>query len=276
MEGRRNHRLSIGGLSVALVLSLMAIQAAADDAEQARYRNKRLSTATVYTTPNAAVVEADSAGGVSTASSVKATRRKQCRLEPVLANVTSSNVDIYAAHQGETDFFLYCDGQYVGLVWRKLDPEPRAGISMTPGDVAEHLRDEIPMPKVNVRINPDVGLVGAESWFWIEGYSGEAITNSTDAFGRAVEVEARAIHYEWFFGDGSTAAATTPGTAYPERSQIRHVFQRASSGGYGIDVRFTFTVRYRVDGGAWIELPGISRTATAIYRVRESQAVISK
>lgn len=211
-----------------------------------------------------------------TAPSVKATRRKQCRLEPDTANVGFANVSMYAAHEGENLFYLYCDGQYVGVVWRKIDPDPRPGRSMTPGDVAEHLRDEIPMPKVNVRINPDVGLVGAESWFWIEGYSGEAITNSTDAFGRAVEVEARAIHYEWSFGDGSTSAASTPGTAYPEKSQIRHVFQRASSGGYAIGVRFTFAVRYRVDGGAWTELPGISRTATATYRVKESQAVISK
>lgn len=272
MESRRDHRVPV---AVALVVIMLAGSNAARSEEPPPPYDTR-STAVVYTTPDAAVVEADSAGRTSTAPSVKATRRKQCRLEPDTANVGFANVSMYAAHQGENLFYLYCDGQYVGVVWRKIDPNPQPGRSMTPGDVAEHLRDEIPMPKVNVRINPDVGLVGAESWFWIEGYSGEAITNSTDAFGRAVEVEARAIHYEWSFGDGSSTAASTPGTAYPEKSQIRHVFQRASSGGYAIGVRFTFAVRYRVDGGAWTELPGISRMATATYRVKESQAVISK
>jgi len=272
MESRRDHRIPV---AVALVAIMLASSNAARSEEPPPAYDTR-STAIVYTTPDAAVVEADSNGSASTAPSVKAGRRKQCRLEPDNTNVSFTNVNIYAAHQGEVSFYLYCDGQYVGMVWRKLDPDPRPVTSMTPGDVAEHLRDEIPMPKVNVRINPDVGLVGAESWFWIEGYSGEPITNSTDALGRAVEVEARATHYEWFFGDGSTTAANTPGAAYPGKSEIRHVFQRASSGGYAIRVRFTFAVQYRVDGGVWTELPGISRTATATYRVKESQAVISK
>ena len=54
-----------------------------------------------------------------------------------------------------------------------------------------HLRDQIPVPNVDIRINPDRGLVGVDSWFWIEGYDGSPIEESTDAFGQQVEVEAR-------------------------------------------------------------------------------------
>ncbi|MCA1840131.1 MAG: hypothetical protein LC723_07360, partial [Actinobacteria bacterium] len=66
---------------------------------------------------------------------------------------------------------------------------------------------------------------------------------------------------------------------YPHRSSVRHVFERSSADfpdGYSIDVSFVFDVRYRVDGGGWTSLPGITRTAHADYRVRESQAVIQR
>lgn len=141
------------------------------------------------------------------------------------------------------------------------------------------LRDEMPIPRVTVEINPERGLAGAESWFWIEGYGGAAITDSTDAFGDLVEVEARVQQYEWSFGDGTTLMSQTPGRAYPERSEVRHMYERSSAGllyGYPVDVTFVFAVRYRVDGGSWIELPGITRDAHADYPVRESQAVIQR
>jgi hypothetical protein len=53
--------------------------------------------------------------------------------------------------------------------------------------------------------------------------------------------------------------------------------QRSSLGparGYAVEAGFVFSVRYRVGGGGWLELPGIERVAQAEYPVRESQAVI--
>lgn len=141
------------------------------------------------------------------------------------------------------------------------------------------LRDEVPMPTVGIHANPGVGLVATESWFWIEGYSGEPITSSTDAFGRPIEVEAKAERYEWHFGDGSSLVTTSPGRSYPQRSEVRHIYERSSAGtegGYLVQARFVFSVQYRVGGGAPIELPGIIRTAAFRYPVRESQAVIAR
>jgi hypothetical protein len=69
------------------------------------------------------------------------------------------------------------------------------------------------------------------------------------------------------------------GNAYPERSDVRHVYERSSLGhpsGYPVEVSFVFSVQYRVDGGTWLQLAGITRVAQVSYPVRESQAVIGR
>lgn len=177
---------------------------------------------------------------------------------------------------------VICDGEPRGIVWLPIDlsePGEASDDRVDPRDVALRMRDEIPVPGAGVEINPTRGLVGAESWFWIQGYDGRPITDSTDAFGVIVDVEARVTRYEWSFGDGATSVSETPGRAYPSRSEVRHVYERSSAGltnGYEVEVAFVFAVRYRVDGGSWIELPGITRIARADYPVRESQAVIQR
>lgn len=177
---------------------------------------------------------------------------------------------------------LYCNGEWQGIIWIEItldengDPVP---IPTTPQEVAEYLRDHMPVPRATVGINPVRGVVGVESWFWMQGYDGSLITDSTDAFGYLVEIQARVTRYSWSFGDGATVEGTSPGQAYPARSQVRHTYERSSAGmtvGYPVEASFTFQVRYRVDGGPWIALPGISRTASSSYPVRESQAVIQR
>jgi hypothetical protein len=141
------------------------------------------------------------------------------------------------------------------------------------------LRDALPIPQVAVKINPNRGLVGAESWFWLQGYSGAPLSRSTNAFGSSVEVDARVTRYTWRFGDGSSITSSTPGRAYPSRSTVRHTYERSSadfSNGYPVDVDFEFVVRYRVGNGGWTSIPGISRSAHGDYLVRESQAVIQE
>lgn len=175
-------------------------------------------------------------------------------------------------------YSIYCDGEHVGFTWRPIDPDRPPGPT-PPREVAMHLREEIPMPQVTIRVNPETGLVGTESWFWVEGYEGAPITESTDAFGELVEVEASVDRYEWSFGDGKTQRSSSLGRPYPERSGVRHLYERSSArlaDGYQVQVRFLFSVRYRVAGGEWSQLPGITRTVSFRYPVKESQAVISR
>jgi hypothetical protein len=277
MESRRDHRSPIVASAVAALLVLGGPSAWAEN-DPPPYDTP--STTIVYTTPDSAVVEAETRGGSGDDKPATAIHRKKsnCYLEAV---ETAGEIDgvghvSLPTPTDESAFWVVCDGETIGMVWLPIDPDPVAPRPVSPRSVAESLREEIPMPAVDIKINPDVGLVGSESWFWIEGYSGEPITNSTDAFGNIVEVEARPTSYEWSFGDGTVISTEAPGNAYPARSEIRHMFERASEDGYQVMVRFTFDVRYRTAGGSWTELPGISRTASATYRVQESQAVIQR
>jgi len=236
------------------------------------------STTVVDTNTDAVVVDADAQAIV--AGTAGSGGGSGCWLDPV-TNIGEIFVDSFEEQLSNPNLFpflLWCGKQMRGLVWLDMSGGNPVD-AVDPETIAMHLRDEIPVPSVEIGVNPDRGLVGLESWFWLEGYDGSPIEDSTDAFGQLVEVEARVKEYEWSFGDGDTIAAKTPGRSYPHRSQIRHVYERSSAGlpsGFPVEVKFVFDVRYRVDGGGWIEIPGISRVAEASYRVRESQAVIQQ
>ncbi len=275
MESLRDHRISIVTGFLAVVIAGTGLPAAAQE-KLPPYDTS--STAAVYTTPEAAVVEATQQGRARDRGDAPARRSKRrCRLEPS-AGLGEASDQLWAEHPGEALFRLSCDGELAGFVWRRIDPEPgRRGAP--PREIAMHLRDEVPIPTVSLQANPGIGLVATESWFWIGGYSGEPITRSTDAFGRSIEVDARVERYEWIFGDGASLVTSSSGRPYPEPSEVRHIYERSSAGtgeGYLVQVRFVFSVQYRVAGGPPTELPGIARTASFRYPVQESQAVITR
>jgi hypothetical protein len=274
MEDRRNHRVPVVLLVLAL-LTFPGVPARAQSHEDDQFDFE--STTVVDTNTDAVVVEADARATTTGAGSSGG--GSGCWLDPV-TNIGQAFYDSFKQQLGGglSPFFLWCNKDMKGLVWLDMsggNPVP----SVDPEAIAMHLRDEIPVPRAEIGVNPARGLVGVDSWFWIEGYDGSPIEDSTDAFGQLVEVEARVTNYEWSFGDGDTIEAKTPGRSYPHRSEIRHIYQGSSAGlvsGYPIEVTFTFEVRYRVDGGGWIELPGITRVAGTSYPVRESQAVIQQ
>src|SRR6266511_3639098 len=273
MESHR-HRL----VPVAAVLLLVASASLASAQEHDPPPLDEPATVVVDTGSDSVEVEANAQATI--AGAADSGGGSGCWLDPV-TNIGQAFYDSFKQQLsgGLTPFFLWCNRDMRGLVWLDMSGgNPVAAVD--PETIAMHLRDEIPVPNVEIGINPDRGLVGVESWFWLEGYDGSPIEDSTDAFGQLVEVEARVKQYEWSFGDGDTIAARTPGRSYPHRSQIRHVYERSSAGlssGFPVEVTFAFNVRYRVEGGGgWIEIPGISRVAETSYRVRESQAVIQQ
>jgi hypothetical protein len=278
MEGRRNHWNRALALTLAAIV--LGVPAAADE-EAPSPIDKADRTAVVYTTPDSAVVEAELRADAGAAQAASKSSWRSCHLESDTAPVTDANVKIYLAHSNERLFVLYCDGQWSGLVWVPISPGPRR--APTPADIrdeAMRLREEIPMRQVAIGVNPaGSGLVGVDAWFWVEGYRGEVIAHPTSAFGIPVEVEARPSSYRWSFGDGSVVESDSLGKAYPQRSEIRHTYERSSSGfasGYPVEIEFRFEVRYRLSVGPWIDLPPITRAARLDYAVRESQAVITR
>jgi hypothetical protein len=278
MEDRRNHRIRVLGVALLVGGLLLAQPARADHHEPVDWP----LTATVETSPEGVTVEAEvsSSSNPGTAAGQSSGSGSNCSLEGP-GNIGMGVVEVWSQGPDNLPYTVVCDGEAVGVVWLSTDQGGNASApaALSPEEIAMQLREEIPIPNATIGMNPERGLVGVESWFWIEGYGGEPITESTDAFGRRVEVEARVMHYEWSFGDGKTLTTDSPGRPYPERSDVRHMYQRSSLGypqGYTVEVGFSFSVRYRVDGGGWVGLPGIDRVAQAQYPVRESQAVISQ
>jgi hypothetical protein len=281
MESLVHRRLQV--ILVAL-LALAAVGVVPAFAEDPPYTDP--VNVTVDSGPDSVTVDATQTGtdpGVSgTGTQASGGSGPKCYLREVDNMDEDLTLEYFRRRMQYAPYYVICDGDIKSIVWI-LIPDSGSGSPggavRDPADVARELRDRIPIPRVTVDINPGRGLVGVESWFWIDGYDGRPITNSTDAFGDLVQVEAQVTRYEWSFGDGATFVGESPGRAYPQRSDVHHVYQRSSAGlpdGYTVVVDFVFAVRYRVNRGAWIELPGITRTSQANYPVRESQAVIDQ
>ena len=282
MEDLRNHRIQVTIGAVATALLLLISPAAAEENKPKPFDWP--TNVTVETNPDAVVVDSEvhgsSPGGPGTQASGSGSN---CSLQntTTIGEIRWPGLAAYPSVK-VFPFFVVCDGHLQGLVfleWHPSDGSGPSGTAQSPQEIAMRLRDETPIPQVTIEVNPQPGLVGVESWFWIDGYNGSPITHSTDAFGRLVKVEASVLRYEWSFGDGSKVVGDSVGNPYPERSDVRHVYERSSLGypsGYPVEVAFVFSVRYRVGGGGWIDLPGITRVAQAVYPVQESQAVIGR
>lgn len=283
MEDQRDHRVRVARLVLLAAATLFLPAGVAGAQEEDPFDWD--TTIIVDTDEDGVNVDAENEGdapGSGGGGSGGSGSGPKCWLEELRDDQWDDSIELeyWGRRMRYAPYNLYCDGEWQGIIWIEIvsdengDPLP---IPTTPQEVAERLRDQMPVPRATVGINPDRGVVGVESWFWMEGYDGSLITDSTDAFGFLVEIQARVTHYRWSFGDGTVIESTSPGRAYPEQSQVRHTYERSSAGttaGYPVEATFTFQVRYRVDRGPWLALPGISRTTSTSYPVRESQAVI--
>ena len=126
---------------------------------------------------------------------------------------------------------------------------------------------------MRIGVNPAAtGLVGLDSWFWIEGFDGSIEAPPITAFGLTIEVRMSSGTITWDFGDGTVEPGDL-GRPYPEASSVRHVHQ--DEGTFTISAVIDLVPEYRVDGGAWFTLPTLQAVATTDHAVEERQAVVS-
>ena len=155
--------------------------------------------------------------------------------------------------------------------------EPRV-VQNVGGDFAIDTIDSVGPPPSTIRFNPESrGLVGVESWFWVEGYDGAPIVQTFvhPEFIPPITVTIELTYQNaiWNFGDGSTKTADL-GRAYPAESSVRHAYDRDSgSTPYTVTATLTFGARYSVNGGAWIDIGTVERDVTGQHAVVAAEAV---
>lgn len=228
----------------------------------------------------------------------------------------------FQSHPNQTPFVLYLDGQFQSIVWipngpssgsvsfgpppastpLPTNPPPGNGSSTDPYQVALSLLDRVPLPQMQIKENPALGLVNLPGWFWIDGYDGKPFGDSQTitippAVGPdvpftvvpasdprrqptylTVSVQVWPSSYQWSFGDGSALDTESLGQPYPAQSDIQHVYQFSSlqtQSGFPVQVIAIFAAHFEVNGGTPQDLPPMSHTYTAVYPVQEAQSLLA-
>jgi hypothetical protein len=200
---------------------------------------------------------------------------------------------------------LWVDGNFQDVVWIpdnpqnvQFGPPPNAPPEVRPGpnggndphSVALDMLAHIPLPDIHLRANPDLGLVAIPEWFWIEGYNGQpfgqsrTVTLPPPAPGLpptsfTVTVRLWPKQYDWSFGDGQDLITQSIGKAYPQESDIQHVYQHSSfafAQGYPLWLTVEYGAEFSVNGGAPQPLPAIRHTYRAVHQVQEIQSILDK
>ncbi|HVA23491.1 MAG TPA: hypothetical protein VMW62_03785 [Chloroflexota bacterium] len=198
------------------------------------------------------------------------------------------------------------DGQLQDIVWVPDQANPNnvqwgaqpsappntvipGGGGTDPHQVALDVLAHIPLPNIEIRVNPDIGLVAMPDWFWIEGYDGAAMQQSRTvtlpppgpglpAPSFTVTVRIWPEEYDWLFGDGGSLVAHSLGQAYPAESDLQHTYDYSSlpfAQGFPVTVTVGFRAQYSINGGAPQPLPTLEHTYEANHPVQEVQAVVN-
>lgn len=136
--------------------------------------------------------------------------------------------------------------------------------------------------KASISTQPkgDTTLVGLKTFYraqWSgQGYEPGEIDSIDPAtmFGFNVQIRPRLESFVYHFGDGSSFGPTTStGGVYPSGDVI-HAYPRP--GKYPANVDVTFGAQFRINGGAWVDIPDtvtVRQPATTVT-VREAKGVL--
>ncbi len=82
---------------------------------------------------------------------------------------------------------LLCNGTIVQPIW--VAPDDIVDVDALARDLAEQYIEDVLEPDVSIGVNPAArGLVGLDSWFWVEGFDGAATAPPIAAFGLTIDV----------------------------------------------------------------------------------------
>lgn len=162
-------------------------------------------------------------------------------------------------------------------------PTPVPPIPVCAACEAPGIAASMQTPQVQVRMNPEIGMVNVPTWFWAEGYRGQDLVASRSWSApyepTTITVRYSVRRYIWNFGDSEQIENRSLGQAYPAESDIRNAYRwssRTEPGGFfHPTLTIEWSVEYRVNGGPPRSLPAVQRRYGAVYAVQELQPVIT-
>jgi len=164
---------------------------------------------------------------------------------------------------------------FVGIVCVPNATTPNSTIGSTALSLADEASSRQPWPRLAIGVNPDTGVTGLESWFWLAPGTAAMPEASATAGPLTVIVKAALADVLWEFGDGGqTDSGLNLGQAYPSQSTVRHVYQTDSyqrSGGYQVLATLRFGVWYSVNAGPWRFLGTKAKSYSLSYVVNQIQ-----
>jgi hypothetical protein len=121
---------------------------------------------------------------------------------------------------------------------------------------------------------PGYTLVNLETTFYTDV---QPLTRTLSIIGYTVDVDITPTTYTWHWGQGETSTTHTPGSPYPS-TDVTHTYlhHTPKNRPASLSVDVEYTARYRVDGGAWIDIPDTITIAgpTTSLPIRQASAVL--
>lgn len=156
-----------------------------------------------------------------------------------------------------------------------------------PGVLAQFAVRYLVLPSPVIRSSPppgDLQLTWFPTWLWVSPAVWLPRSRTASVPGESVTATATPVMVTWRMGDGSAVTCPGPGTPYSSRyapsaasPDCGHTYTWPSagqpSGAYQVTVTITWDITWRGTGGAVGVLRPLFSTATAGFRVAESQAV---
>ncbi|MGN6129660.1 MAG: hypothetical protein ACTHOK_04895 [Nocardioidaceae bacterium] len=143
---------------------------------------------------------------------------------------------------------------------------------MTPALVLEALR-RVGLPALETHTQPeDKTLINFDTIFYAEP---QTFDRTLTLLGQSVDVEATPTSYTWHHGDGTATTTSEPGAPYPSKDITYRYAHAHTTVQPSVDV--TYSARFRVNGGAWQDIPDTVTIAgpPTELRVSEATAVLS-
>jgi hypothetical protein len=148
--------------------------------------------------------------------------------------------------------------------------------------VMQQLRKLVPHPAIGVAPPGGATLVNIQTLLWAETPAEQSLGTVT-LLGHRVALRVHVDRVDWDFGDGSTDTTDTPEPRYDPADGCRtvtcpgywgHVYR--ATGSTRVTATVTWSGRYRVDGGAWQDIPDTvtGPAATTDLVVRQARGIL--